>query len=128
MSFYDLEKMMPNGWFVFQKETDVIVFGHFLNIKFKSRNSLLQLTFMRNKKVSIILDYKVIECHLLHIPSEREFNRSSIQALFQCMKIICPCQGYDISNNENKYTKISKCTKEICKQDCETMFRCVLIT
>ena len=42
------------------------------------------------------------------------------------MKIICPCQGYDISNNENKYTKISKCTKEICKQDCETstILRC----
>ena len=64
--------------------------------------------------------------HLLHIPSEIEFNRSSIQALFQCMKIICPYQGYDISNKENKYTKISKCTKGICNQDCQTstILRC----
>lgn len=120
--FENLENMIPNDWFVLKREADTLVFGHFLNIQFNGRNSFLQLKISRSNKISICLDNKDLDC-LLHynIPQEVDFNISSVPALFRCMKVIRPCQGYDISNNENKYTNISKCTKEICEQNGETV-------
>ena len=116
ISYEEIHRMIPENWFILKKFATFTVFGYLFDITFNGQNSFLHFTFNDNNTISVNIDNKPVDIALYNIPATVKYSFTSIPALFRCVKLIRPCQGYEITSEGDKFLSSScKCSKEICK-------------
>jgi len=114
ISFENIYKMVPDNWFIFKKCATYVIFGYFYDITFNGLSAFLHLTLSSDSSVTLHMNKQLVDLNIFHIPNNIEFTHTSIAALFRCMKLLHPCQGYKIkSSKEHSITSSSVCTTYI---------------
>lgn len=114
--FEDIYKIVPDNWFIFKKCTTYVIFGYFYDITFNGLSAFLHLKLSSDSSVTLHMNKQLVDLNIFHISNNIEFTHTSIAALFHCMKLLHPCQGYKIkSSKEHSICSSSVCTKYICK-------------
>lgn len=110
--FESVYKMLPPNWFIFHKDSISVTFGHLSEVRFNGQPSTLYLKLTACNSVSVEMDHTPIDLKEYYIPDTIRYTNSSIPALFHCMSILQPCQGYEIlKQDEHSLSDSSKCIK-----------------
>lgn len=92
-----------------------VTFGYFFDITFNGQNSVIHLTMSSSNQLTVLIDNSKVDLSMFYIPHNFEYTLTSIPAIFRCMKLLHPCQGYEIkSQEEQSFSTSLKCSKEIC--------------